>query len=89
MSRLKSRRGRPSRYRKSLKDNPYWEEVKRRVRLRDGHRCRMCGKNYNLEIHHCTYQINGISIVGKELEHLECLVTLCEDCHQKVHQKSG
>nr|DAI81986.1 MAG TPA: Protein of unknown function (DUF968) [Caudoviricetes sp.]DAZ63346.1 MAG TPA: Protein of unknown function (DUF968) [Caudoviricetes sp.] len=47
----------------------------------------MCGKTYNLEIHHKTYQIGGMSIVGHELEHLGCLVTLCEECHAKVHER--
>lgn len=87
MTRTAHIKGRPSRYRKSLQHNPYWEEVKRKVRIRDGHRCRMCGKTYNLEIHHRTYRINGASIVGREPEHLQCLVTLCEDCHAKVHGK--
>ena len=69
------------------KNNPYWEEVKRKVRIRDGHSCQMCGKTYNLEIHHLKYKINGVSIIGKELDHLDCLITLCEDCHQKVHNR--
>lgn len=87
MTRLAHKKGRPSKYRKSLKNNPYWEEVKRKVRIRDGHRCQMCGKTYNLEIHHKTYKIGGVSIIGHELECLECLTTLCEDCHSKVHDK--
>lgn len=87
MTRLIRKKGRPSKYRKSLKNNPYWEEVKRKVRIRDGHRCHMCGKTYNLEVHHKTYKIGGVSIVGHELECLECLTTLCEDCHAKVHGK--
>lgn len=87
MTRLKYKKGRPSKYQTSLKNNSYWEEVKRKVRVRDGHCCRMCGKTYNLEIHHKTYQIGGMSIVGHELEHLDCLVTLCEECHAKVHER--
>ena len=47
----------------------------------------MCGKDYGLEIHHKTYKVNGQSIVGKELEHLDCLITLCGTCHQRVHNK--
>lgn len=86
MSRLQHKRGRKSNYSKSL-NNPYWEEVKRKVRIRDNHRCQMCGKDYGLEIHHKTYKINGQSIVGKELEHLDCLITLCGTCHQRVHNK--
>lgn len=65
---------------------PDWEEAKRKVRIRDGHKCQMCGKDFNLEIHHKTYRVNGKSIVGHELEHLDCLVTLCGDCHSKVHK---
>ena len=61
---------------KRLVNNPDWEEAKRKVRIRDGH----------LEIHHKTYRVNGKSIVGHELEHLDCLVTLCGDCHSKVHK---
>ena len=87
MTRLAHRKGRPSKYRTSLKNNPYWEEVKRKVRIRDGHSCQMCGKTYNLEIHHLKYKINGVSIIGKELDDLDCLITLCEDCHQKVHNR--
>ncbi|MCU6777335.1 HNH endonuclease [Phocaeicola fibrisolvens] len=46
----------------------------------------ICGARYPLEVHHKTYKINGVSIVGKELEHLDCLVTLCASCHEKVHK---
>ncbi|MBX9187409.1 MULTISPECIES: HNH endonuclease [Bacteroides] len=85
MGRLQHKRGRPSNYRKLLSHNPYWEEVKREVRIRDGHCCQQCGKTYCLEIHHKTYRVNGVSIVGRELDFLDCLVTLCEDCHARVH----
>lgn len=88
MTRLAHKKGRPSKYRKSLKNNPYWEEVKRKVRIRDGHRCQMCGKSYSFEIHHKKYKVDGVSIVGNELSHLDCLITLCEDCHAKIHSKS-
>ena len=87
MNRLKHKKVRPTKYRQILRNNPYWEEVKRKVRIRDGHRCQMCGKTYNLEVHHKTYKIGGVSVVGHELECLECLVTLCENCHAKVHGK--
>lgn len=36
MTRLAHKKGRPTKYRKSLKNNPYWEEVKRKIRIRDG-----------------------------------------------------
>ena len=96
MTRLAHKKGRPTKYRKSLRNNPYWEEVKRKVRIRDGHKCQMlslihicqmCGKTYNLEIHHKTYDVAGYSIVGHELDFLYCLETLCEDCHRMKHGK--
>lgn len=87
MTRLAHQKGRPSKYRQKLKNNPYWEEVKRKVRIRDGHKCQVCGKTYRLEVHHKVYKVNGISILDHELEHLECLVTLCEGCHDMEHGK--
>lgn len=84
MPRLQHKRGRKSNYRRTL-NTEYWREVCRLVRVRDGHRCRRCGKNYGLEIHHTTYYVNGQSIVGHELEHMDRLITLCEDCHQQEH----
>ncbi|EKT3963858.1 HNH endonuclease [Flavobacterium psychrophilum] len=86
MSRLQTKKGRPTNYRKSLKSNPYWDEVKAKVRLRDNFKCADCRSIIRLETHHITYYVNGKSIVGCELEHLDWLVTLCEDCHEKAHK---
>ncbi|WP_196018106.1 HNH endonuclease [Alistipes senegalensis] len=87
MSRLQHRLGRRSNYVRGLQ-SPEWREVCRRVRLRDGHRCQLCGKTYTLEVHHLTYYDDcGHSIVGHESEHLDKLITLCGDCHQKQHRK--
>lgn len=86
MSRLNHKKGRPTNYRISLKSNPYWEEVKSKVRLRDNFKCVECNSIIRLETHHITYYVDGKSILGAELEHLCWLVTLCEDCHEKVHK---
>lgn len=86
MSRLQHKRGRKSNYTKSLSASPYWKLVTRKVRLRDGHKCRICGSAYPLEVHHIRYKVNRRSIVGNELDHLDCLVTLCGNCHEKVHR---
>lgn len=86
MGRLNHRRGRPSNYRKSLKDNPYWEKVKRKVKIRDKFQCIICAAKIRLEVHHILYKINGTKIFGKELEFLEWLCCLCETCHQHVHK---
>lgn len=87
MSRLNRKRGRPSNYRKSLKNNAYWLRVKRKVRIRDNFKCVVCGAKTKLETHHITYYLHGKSIIGKELEHLEWLVTLCETHHQEAHDQ--
>lgn len=86
MSRLQHKKGRPSNYVKTLR-TPYWQEVCRLVRLRDGHRCQRCGKRTCLEVHHTTYYVNGRSIVGHEKEHLDKLITLCAECHQREHRR--
>lgn len=86
MSRLAHKRGRPSKYRKSLQNNDYWNEVRRRARVRDGFRCVCCGELIGLETHHITYYANGESIVGKELDHLEWVATTCEVCHSEIHR---
>lgn len=88
IKKLKEELGRRSKYVKTLVSE-YWQEVARRVRIRDNHRCRRCGKTYNLEVHHLTYKDeHGVSIVGRELEHLDKLILLCDVCHQKAHGKS-
>lgn len=87
--RLKHKRGRPSKYRKSLQNDKEWLIVKRKVRIRDGFKCVLCLCKIRLETHHLTYSKNGISIVGKELENLDAVVTVCEDCHQEIHVKEN
>lgn len=89
MSRLKHKRGRPSNYRKTLQQNPDWEVVKRKTRIRDNFQCVLCSAKTRLEAHHTTYKVNGKSIVGKELEYLEAVVTVCEKCHEAIHKDPG
>lgn len=86
MPRLTNRKGRKSSYLRKL-CSPEWQSVARRVRMRDGHRCKLCGSKVNLEVHHLTYYVNGRSIVGHEAEHLDKLITLCGNCHAAQHKK--
>ena len=87
MTRLQHKRGRPSNYRLQLR-SPYWENVARQVRNRDGHRCRKCGGTVNLEVHHTPYyDEKGRSIVGREADYLDKLITLCAECHKQEHRK--
>lgn len=92
MSRLKHKRGRKSNYVKSLNTDD-WKEVRQRIIARD-RSCRhlenglFCESKLYLEVHHKTYyDKDGNSIVGKELENLDCLVLLCSEHHKKIHEK--
>ena len=86
MARLKYKRGRKSKYVKSL-DNDYHREVKRKALIRDGFKCKNegCNSTTFLELHHITYWLKGQSIIGTELVNLQWVVIVCEKCHQQIH----
>lgn len=88
MSRLQHKIGRKSNYVKSL-NNEYHKEVRRRVLLRDKFKCRFpgCESKIFLEMHHITYYINNMPILGRELEsdNLKWCVILCDQHHSYVH----
>lgn len=92
MSRLQHKRGRKSNYAHSLKNNEYWSKVRKRIIARD-RTCRniingkYCNSQLYLEVHHEKYIVNGVNILGKELEYLEYLVLYCSKCHSKEHAK--
>lgn len=68
-------------YKERLKD-PRWQKKKNHILELDGYTCQYCGaKDKPLHVHHTFYT------EGKApWEYLdEDLVTLCEDCHGKVH----
>lgn len=56
-----------------------WKQMRRKILERDGYKCRICGANYNLHVHHLTY---------KRLynENEEDLITVCESCHKAYHE---
>lgn len=55
-----------------------WSEIRlRRIKL-DRFTCQMCGTAKNLVVHHITYDRLGH-------EDINDLITLCHDCHEKVH----
>lgn len=47
-------------------------------------RCQICDSIENIQIHHRWYNLNGHSIVGKEVVERD-LITFCAECHQKWH----
>lgn len=64
---------------KQYLESDEWK-VKREERLeKDGHRCVCCNSSDNLNVHHITYdRLKNESIYD--------LITLCRDCHEKLHK---
>lgn len=61
-------------------NSPEWFE-RRQLRLeRDGHRCKRCGHDDALQVHHVRYDN-----LGKEP--MADLITLCDRCHSDEHEK--
>ncbi|MBQ9432954.1 MAG: HNH endonuclease [Synergistaceae bacterium] len=60
-----------------------WLSLRNQALKRDGFVCQMCGSGINLRVHHVHYEH-----VGTEYE-IDDLVTLCEECHSKVHAKDN
>lgn len=56
----------------------FTKALKRQIRARDGHRCRICGTGENLRIHHIDEDRNNHSYSN--------LITLCASCHYLLHK---
>lgn len=59
----------PKKKKTKKKEKP-WKEIKEDIFKRDGYRCRLCGSEDNLVVHHISE---------------EELITVCEDCHARLH----
>ncbi len=59
----------------------HWLNLRNQALKRDKFVCQMCGSGINPHVHHVSYDH-----VGTEQE-LDDLVTLCKECHSKVHIK--
>lgn len=70
-------------YAEMLKD-PRWQKRKTEILTRDNFTCQLCGsKDKTLHVHHKYYLENH-----KPWEYSgNVLVTLCEDCHRRIHTK--
>lgn len=55
----------------------HWDHRRRMRRQYDNDQCCMCKRSGSLHVHHWLYDLF--------YERLEDLMTLCEDCHAKVH----
>jgi len=61
----------------------YWHAVRDSARESADHRCQLCGcSNRELHVHHKTYEHRG-----REYDHMNDLIVLCEPCHAKFHDK--
>jgi 5-methylcytosine-specific restriction endonuclease McrA len=71
-------------YQEELKDKR-WREKSLQIMKRDNFKCALCGSKHNLQVHHIKY-IDG----KKAWEHpTSVLITLCDDCHNKVHSNKN
>jgi hypothetical protein len=58
--------------------SPLWKAIRRRVRIRDGNRCRICDAG-TLIVHHDDYGRETLD--GLSISRLYCV---CHDCHQSI-----
>lgn len=65
--------------------SPLWDEKRLKILKRDGFLCRSCQRKKLLHVHHLIY------IDGREpWQYRDAdLLTLCEDCHDSVHEITG
>lgn len=59
----------------------YWKEISKKVKKRDNNCCTICGSSSYLNVHHKTYSHHF-----SEHNHLGDLITLCRNCHRKIHK---
>lgn len=70
----------PLTYQQQL-EHPYWINKRKAILSRDRNKCLICGSNINVQVHHTKY---GKGKYAWEYPN-SSFVTLCKDCHNKVH----
>lgn len=65
-----------------------WKEKRQKILNRDNNKCVYCGKTHNLQVHHKYYSKypNGFRVYPWNYPD-DALITLCDECHKKVHNK--
>ncbi len=61
---------------------PYWKAITAHTKYKAGYRCQLCNSAYDLVTHHRNYDIHG-----REHDHIQELIVLCDDCHSKFHDQ--
>lgn len=65
-----------------------WKQKRLQILERDGNKCCWCGYPHNLNVHHKYYlQYPNHKKVDPWDYPNDALITLCNKCHQKAHQK--
>lgn len=67
---------------------PEWKSKRYYILNRDNYKCQRCGKNENLQVHHKYYSKypNNVKVQPWNYPN-DALITLCDECHKKVHKK--
>jgi hypothetical protein len=60
----------------------YWLELRKVVYSIVGHKCEVCGKDSELDIHHFNYSCRG-------KETLNDVICLCRNCHFAIHKNDS
>lgn len=61
-------------------NSAYWRSIASHLKDTAG-KCELCGMTARLVVHHKTYRHHG-----DELNHLDDLIVLCRECHEKEHK---
>ncbi|MGF7039117.1 HNH endonuclease [Mucilaginibacter lappiensis] len=66
-----------------------WKERRSLILNRDGHRCVICSKSENLQVHHRQYHfVLSTNQFKPPWDYQnELLITLCKSCHNRGHSK--
>jgi 5-methylcytosine-specific restriction endonuclease McrA len=71
-----------------LLQDQQWKLKRKQILIRDNHRCKRCGSDNSLQVHHRQYQ--RTTLTGEYLKpwdyDAQNLVTLCTHCHKTGHQ---
>lgn len=67
-----------------------WKEKRDSIIKRDNYKCVFCGSPYNLQVHHKYYsKYPNNRFVDPWNYPDDALITLCDNCHHKVHNKNN
>lgn len=77
---LEKSESRKEQYHQQL-EHPMWTKKREVILKRDNYQCRICGSKHNLQVHHIKYSNDKKAWEYPNLD----LITLCEECHKKVH----